>query len=562
MHFTLRGFQPNVVQKIRENVKNGHKRLLVSCPTGFGKTIIAAYIAESGAIRGNKTLFTSHRIALADQTLRVFKPLEKYGLSFMQGDSDGYNSEAKITVATLQTLLNREIEAPNMVIIDEVHYAYESKLVQSLFERWPEALFIGLSATPLDDRGYLLEGFDSIIDDYQTGDLIKAGWLVPFKVFSPVQPDLTEVKLVAGEYEEAGVLKALEKANITRSVVSNYLKNGENRKFVCFGVNQAHARELHEEFSRQGVKTAVIISSTKDSDRDKAMADLDTGAIQGLINVEILTAGFDNHTVSLVMLVCPTKNWKKYIQCCGRGIRLLGDNYEESVANGKSDCILLDCAGAVLEHGMPDERKVFKFRAKIGKVIDRELKVDENTEDREERLEAIPTERRVWLKQISSVLDLYDGKEYTKEADLQDDINKFLERLGWFQFRQNSGKAFMPVSPGSKDGRWVHFTNKHGLPDNAVWFRMSSFYFGLELKLSKGALSNHQRETLPEMTAHKVLFFIVESVLDAYHAIEHVERNVVLSEGGDMLIKRSIYTLDERQLKLRSRLKIPMYATH
>ena len=91
----------------------------------------------------------------------------------MQGDSEGYNKESLLLVATLQTLLNTEIEDPKIVLIDEVHYAYESDYIQSLFLRFPKAIFIGLSATPTDDKNFLLDGFDTIIDDYQTDDLQK-----------------------------------------------------------------------------------------------------------------------------------------------------------------------------------------------------------------------------------------------------------------------------------------------------------------------------------------------------------------------------------------------------
>jgi len=555
MSFELRPPQTEVRSETIRLYNKGKRRILVSAPTGFGKTILAHSICAGAKSRNKRVLFTAHRITLAEQTFKKFADLSP---SFLQGDSDGYNHEALIQVATLQTLSSRnyEIEAPEIIIIDEVHYAYESALIQGLFEKFPDALVIGLSATPVDSQGYLLEGFDGIVDKYQTGDLIKLGWLVPFTVYSPIAPDLSQVKVVAGEYEEFGVISAIEKGNITASAVDNYIKYGEGRKFIGFAVNQAHAQEIHDEFTKRGIKTGVIISSTTPDERNMLLQRFKNGLIQGLISVEILTTGFDDPTVRLVILFAPTKSWKKFIQCCGRGIRLLGDTYEESVANGKSDCILLDCAGAVEEHGMPDTRKVFKFKKRIGKVLDKELSVD--VIDGHDKVAELPEIKRVYLKKISSLLDLYENKVYDKEADLQEDINKFLDRTGLFQYRQNSGKAFMPVSPGSKDGRWVHFTNKHGLPDNAVWLRLSSLYFGMELKLSKGTLTPYQKETLPEMVQHRVLFFIIENVMDAYYAIEHIEANIVVSDEG-LLVKNSIYELSERQLKLRERLKIPKY---
>ena len=179
MSYKLREPQRIVFGKIRESIAKGHRRILVSAPTGFGKTILAFEIAKNAISKSNRVVFTSHRIQLAAQTRDKFSSLSP---AYLQGASDGYNEQSLLLVATLQTLINREVPEPKIVIIDEVHYAYESKLVQSLFDRFPNAVFIGLSATPVDDRNCLLEGFDSIIDDYQTGDLISLGWLTPFEI--------------------------------------------------------------------------------------------------------------------------------------------------------------------------------------------------------------------------------------------------------------------------------------------------------------------------------------------------------------------------------------------
>ena len=153
MSYKLREPQRVVFNKIREGISKGHKRILVSAPTGFGKTILAFEIAKNAIDKSNRVLFTSHRIQLAAQTRDKFSTLKP---SYLQGSSDGYNKESLLLVATLQTLINRDIPEPKIVIIDEVHYAYESKLVQSLFERFHNAIFIALSATPVDDRGYLV----------------------------------------------------------------------------------------------------------------------------------------------------------------------------------------------------------------------------------------------------------------------------------------------------------------------------------------------------------------------------------------------------------------------
>lgn len=547
--YQLREPQNIVYDKIRQHAKDGRRKILVSAPTGFGKTILSYQICKDAISKSNRILFTSHRIGLAEQSRDKFKSLNP---SFLQGDSDGYFEDYKLLVATLQTLVNTQIEQPKVVIIDEVHYAYDSNYVQSLFAKWPKAIFIGLSATPTDDKNYLLDGFDAIIDDYQTADLIGLGWLVPFKVYSPVKIDVSQVKVSkkTGDYNENELTSEIVKQDINHSIVLEYLAKGEDRKFICFGASKQHCYDLQKEYLEEGIETDVITASTTKKQRDIIFERYAKGISKGLISIEILTAGFDDPTVKCVILACPTKAWKKYIQCCGRGIRLLGQTIEESIANGKSDCILLDCCGCVEEHGMPDDRKQLVFGKKISRVIDREMNIDTSNELRQNINNFVTEEKQIFLKRIGSLLDIYDGKVYKKESELQEDVNNFLDKTGYFYWRQNSGKMF-------KDGRWIHFASKSGLPDNTLFYKDTSFFFGVELKMKYGRLTEGQQKTLPEMAQKKVLFFICESVYDVYKSIEHVENNIEFTDNG-YIIKNTIYNLPEQQIKYREKLKLPL----
>ena len=139
--YELRDPQSNVKQKIQESISLGNRKILVMAATGFGKTILAYDIIKNAIAKDNKVLFTSHRIQLAEQSFKKFATLEP---QYLQGNNKDISNDYKCLVATLQTLNNVEITAPKIVIIDEVHYAYESNLVQSLFDRFPKAIFIGL----------------------------------------------------------------------------------------------------------------------------------------------------------------------------------------------------------------------------------------------------------------------------------------------------------------------------------------------------------------------------------------------------------------------------------
>lgn len=541
--YQLKPFQQVYYDKIQKEFLNKNKKVLALAPTGFGKTILSYIISKNAISKNNKGLFTCHRIALAEQTHKKFLPL---GAELLQGENKLKNENSNLIVATLQTLLTTKIEPPKIIIIDECHYGYESNLVQQLFLKFPNAYFIGLSATPLNNKDELLEGWDSIISDYQTQDLIDFKELVPFKCFAPTSINLSKVRKTAqNEYNENDLLEIIEKENINATIVENYIKLGENRKFIVFATNTKQCEDLYLEFSKKNIKVQIISAKTTSTNRELYLNQLKNGIIKGLISIEILTAGFDEPSLSCVIFATATAQWKKYIQCAGRGIRLNGFDFETSKRNGKTDCIILDFCNNIENHGLPSDKRVFKFGKKISRVIDKQLNLNElKTENKKVELSI---EKQKFLKQIGSLLDLYDGKEYRLESELQEDINSFLKKTGYFWWRQNSGKMF-------KDGRWVHFASKNGLPDNTVFYKNTSFFFGIELKLKNGSFTKHQLETLPEMIENKVLFFICESVFDVYLAIEHIEKHITFVEN-QLVINYDIYNLPENQKKYIDKLK-------
>ena len=524
--YELRKPQQIIFDKIRQNLAKDNKRILVQASVGFGKTIIANEIIKNAIAKNNSVVFTSHRITLAEQTRDKFIGIE---VDFLQGQNKDFNKDYKCLVTTLQTLIKTEIKAPKIIIIDEVHYGYNSKLIQNLFSRFPDAIVIGLSATPVDDNDCILEGFDCVIDDYQTIDLINLGWLVPIKCFAPFNVPISEEENVTDD--------------INRSIVNQYLELGENRKFICFASSKKHCLQLRNVFFEAGVFADIITADTSKLDRDKYLQEFKNGKLKGLISIEILTAGFDEPSLSCVILATKMSAWKKYIQCCGRGLRLFGNSMQESIANGKSDCIILDFCGNIETHNLPDARKDFKTKLKYSKAIDKYLELDVYDKETNLKYENITIEKSIFLKKISNILDLYDGKVYRLESELQSDVNNFLKKTGYFWWRQNSGKALM-------NGNWVHFASKNGLPDCTVFYKNTSMFFGLELKLPKGTFTKHQKETLPEMDKQKVLYFVCQSVFDVFRAICHIEKNVIDKENF-FVVKKTIYNYPEWQMNLK-----------
>ncbi len=580
----LRPYQQKIENAIYKAAMKGHKKILLMAPTGAGKTVIAYSICERVLAKTNTFLMTFHRKNLVEQTKRTFKAFKP---SIVM---DGYeNDGTNCILASIHTLKNREIKKPDLTIIDEVHWGYEANLIQGIFKRFGDKIIIGMSATPFCDKGYILDGFDVLIDEVQTIDLINDKWLVPFHVFTHdiKKMDLSKVPTNKdGEYITEDLNKVVNTKYNNSDFVKAYRKDGQNKQFIGFCAGKDHCVAMLAEFAKNGIKTAVIVADTPQVERDQAYVDFRDGKLQGLLNVDILTTGSDFGNAIVGLDMRPTNSLKTYLQKTGRVCRLNGKDWETSVENGKEYCIWLDCCGTFEKLGSPDERRTFTFKPQFGKVADKQLKIDVNTEERNDTIKSLTEEKKVFLKRVSSVLDLYDNKKYTKEADLQKDVNKFLDKTGWFWWRQNSGVAqynyalqgeygkfkkeygiskavenFINLISGrGQKPRFVRYTSKSGLADNALYFRYSSLLVWIELKLpKKGKLTKDQKKTFPEMIQKNVLFFLAESVYDVYLVIEHLETHIT-DNNEALIISKKVYDLPERQKQLRMNFNLPLEA--
>jgi hypothetical protein len=223
----------------------------------------------------------------------------------------------------------------------------------------------------------------------------------------------------------------------------------------------------------------------------------------------------------------------------GRGIRTFA---------GKTKCIMIDCANVVLDNGYPTDDIVFIKKPVISKRIDSLVKIERDINGEIDN-KTVSKERIEYLEKVGSLIDLYADKVYSKEQDLLDDCRTILKRGGYNSWRQNSGKANI-------EKRWVQFTDKAGLPDITLIYK--SVYIGLELKLPKGALTPSQKITLSEFVDNKIIFFIIESVIDLFEVLEIIIKNITQTDTS-LVINKYIYILNETQQKYRRKYKLNDY---
>jgi DNA repair protein RadD len=353
----LRSFQLNLIGQIEQAIAAGKRRIVIVLPTGAGKTVIAAEIVRRLRERGLFALFLAHRREIIAQTSSRLSehgmPLGQHGIIMAEREQD-LRPQARIQVASIDTLYARGVRAKTMqlppadlVVFDEAHRV-RGRTRENLLRQYPDALLIGLTATPCrgDGRG-LGNIFDAMVVGPQVQALTDMATLVPAKIFAPVYHDVAKgVGTSQGDYIASQLSRRMNTAELVGDVVRDWLQHGERRRTVAFSVDVAHAVSIRDEFVRASVRAEFLTGETPTLERESILARLASGETEVVANCMVLTEGWDCPPVSCCILARPTKQLGLYRQMVGRILR---------PADGKTDATILDHAGAVYRHGPPSD---------------------------------------------------------------------------------------------------------------------------------------------------------------------------------------------------------------
>jgi len=367
MTFELRDYQKEAVDGLYNYWagKAGDNPLIVA-PTGSGKTaIIAQIIKDAMSFPGTRVLVVTHVKELlkqgADGLLKLYPDADfgMYSAGLKQKVLD-----RPITFAGIQSIWERAFDivpAPDLVLIDEAHLL--PKNTETRYNRFiadlktcnPDVKVVGLTATPYRlDSGYLHKGkgaiFDGIAHEIPVEMLMEQGYLSPVISKGGVkQIDLTNVGKRGGEFIESDLATAASDPELVTSTVEEIIRLGANRKsWLVFSSGVSHANMLADEFDRQGVIAGVVVGADGSSFRETTISEFKSGDLRCLINVNVLTTGFDHPEVDMCCLVRATASAGLYVQMVGRGTR---------IAEGKTDCLILDYGQNVQRHGLLDQVK-------------------------------------------------------------------------------------------------------------------------------------------------------------------------------------------------------------
>ena len=332
----LRPYQETAINQIIAAIKKGYKKIIVRAPTGAGKTIIASRIINGAIAKGNRLLFMAHRSEL------IYQCSEKLDwLNVFHGIIMGKNnpqSSARCHVASVQTLVNRNLPEPQIIIIDECHHA-RAATYEKIIVRYPNAIVIGLTATPArtDGKG-LGHIFETIIDVISYNQLIEQNFLVPFKIFEPTEIDFTGVRTVGGDFNKKQAHEKMKQSTVYGDVLDHWKRLASDRSTLLFAANVQDSINFRDAFLSLGVVAAHVDGKTKTEERKKIFNGFRKGKIQVLTNVGVATEGTDLPCASCISLAAPTKSLVLHHQMVGRGLRI----HPES---GKQDCLILDHVG-------------------------------------------------------------------------------------------------------------------------------------------------------------------------------------------------------------------------
>lgn len=345
----LHPYQAAAIARLDQAVSDGARAPLLVAPTGSGKTIIAASLIDREARAGRRAMFLAPRRELIRQ---ASTKLAAFGVGhgIILAGNKGGNLFSQVQVASVDTLRARvdriPLPDPHVIVIDEAHL-YITAIRAALVNRWPDALRIGLTATPCrkDGRG-LGTLFDTLLEVESVQALTDAGYLVPARYFSIAEPDLARVRTVAGDYNQDELAQAM--APLVADVPATWLARAGDRRTVVFAVSVAHSVALRDAFIAEGVAAEHVDAGTPTGEREAVFARFASGQTQVLCNCQLATYGFDLPELDCVVLARPTKSLALYLQMLGRGLRT-------SVAAGKTDCLVLDHSGCVHRFGFATE---------------------------------------------------------------------------------------------------------------------------------------------------------------------------------------------------------------
>ena len=360
----LRPRQKELVSKTIDALDT-HGNTLAVAPTGAGKTImLSAVLGRMFEHDVKRACVLAHRDELTAQNIDKFKHVNP-NLSTSIFNATEKNWDGQVAFAMVQTLSrdNHLSSLPPLdaLVIDEAHHACSDSYVR-VIERAklinPNVKLLGMTATPnRGDKKDLSSIFSNVSDQITVKELIASGHLLAPSTFVMdigVQKELRKVRKTALDYDMGAVARIMNKRPINDAVVRHWKEKAGNRQTVVFCSTVDHARDVVDSYQAAGIKSRMIWGDMGDDERKATLGAYGKGELQVIVNVAVLTEGWDHPPTSCIALLRPSSYKSTMIQMIGRGLRTIDPREYPGVA--KKDCIVLDFGTSTSMHGSLEQK--------------------------------------------------------------------------------------------------------------------------------------------------------------------------------------------------------------
>ena len=354
-----------------------HDSTLVVIPTGGGKTVLFADVIRR--IFPRRALVLAHREELIFQARDKIQRVTGLRADVEMGEykaEDGLFDAARVVVSTIQTqcsggdgggrMAKFDPQRFGVLIIDEAHHATSPsyRRVIDYYRTNPALKVLGVTATPdRADEQALGQVFESVAFDYEVLDAIHDGWLVPIeqKMVHVEGLDYSSIRTTAGDLNGGDLAGVMEAEKNLQQMASASLAIIGQRRALVFTASVKAAEMTAEIFNRHRARMAAWVCGKTDREERRTMlSDVAAGKVQVVCNCGVLTEGFDDPGVEVVIMGRPTKSRSLYSQMVGRSTRPLpglvdGPATAEArkaaiAASAKPSCLVVDFVGNAGKH--------------------------------------------------------------------------------------------------------------------------------------------------------------------------------------------------------------------
>jgi ATP-dependent helicase IRC3 len=421
----LRSYQSEALQRVYQAYKNGKRRVIVSLPTGTGKTVVFAHFPRFFQMK-KRLLVLAHREELLLQAREKFLHVDPELKVGIEQSASRAPADAKVVLASVPTLGRaqgtrlRQLSPEDffLIVVDEAHHAVAPTYRRifehfGLFDRNTRRYLVGFTATPRrGDKQGLGAVFEEVCYARDLREMIAEGYLCPitgWRVHSDASLD--QVRIRHGDFVENQLAEVVNTSERNNLLVTAYRKYAAGRRAIVFCVNVAHAMDVCQAFTALGIRTSAVWGGMAREDRRKQLAQFSRGDIDVVTNCNVLTEGFDEPRVDAIIMARPTRSKLLYAQMVGRGTRRHPD---------KANLEVIDIADNSKAHQLSGLNDLFNLPPELDLGGSEALKTERLIEDLTDRYPWIDISRIHTPADVKFAAERIDFWNFDPPAELSD----------------------------------------------------------------------------------------------------------------------------------------------